>query len=148
MSAAVHLQGLDCAVCCYGIPDHRFASPSRVAIPIQLHFGEADTIPGFSDTRAQAGLGQTEDEERHEEAGEKRHGGCLFGSRAVLISLAGRLLAPTESHLLAGKVVHEFYRYPNVGHAFCHPSHTEPEEVAAANKVRERAVAFFQAKLA
>jgi dienelactone hydrolase len=54
----------------------------------------------------------------------------------------------TESQLIEGKVTHEFYRYPNAGHAFCNPSHTDEEEISAALKVKERAKAFFQAKLA
>lgn len=57
LAASVHLRDIDCACICYGIPDTRFAPAGKVAIPIQLHFGAEDTIPGFSDPRAQAGLG-------------------------------------------------------------------------------------------
>ena len=58
MAASVHLKDIDAAVVFYGIPDSRFASPTKIQIPIQLHFGADDTLPGFSDAKAQANLGQ------------------------------------------------------------------------------------------
>lgn len=35
----------------YGVPDSRFASPSRCSLPLQLHFGSDDAIAGFSDPK-------------------------------------------------------------------------------------------------
>lgn len=46
------------AVVFYGIPDSRFASGARVRVPVQLHFGSDDTVPGFGDAKAQEKLGQ------------------------------------------------------------------------------------------
>lgn len=35
----------------YGVPDSRFASPSRCSLPLQLHFGSDDPVVGFSDPK-------------------------------------------------------------------------------------------------
>ena len=40
----------------YGIPDHRFAAGSAIGVPVQLHFGSGDTLPGFSDPKSQEQL--------------------------------------------------------------------------------------------
>lgn len=40
--AAVHVPEVDVAVCFYGIPPAEAADPSKISIPIQLHFAEQD----------------------------------------------------------------------------------------------------------
>jgi carboxymethylenebutenolidase len=42
IAAAVHVPGLNAAVCYYGIPPADFADPARIAIPFQGHFADQD----------------------------------------------------------------------------------------------------------
>jgi len=40
----------------YGIPSDKLASPSKLQVPIQCHFGTKDSLAGFSDSKAQDAL--------------------------------------------------------------------------------------------
>ena len=42
IAAAVHVPGIDCAVCFYGIPPAEFASPADIKVPFQGHFASQD----------------------------------------------------------------------------------------------------------
>lgn len=42
VAAAVHLKGLDAAVCFYGLPPTEFADPAKIAAPFQGHFADKD----------------------------------------------------------------------------------------------------------
>jgi len=42
IAAAVHVPGIDCAVCFYGIPPAEFASSADIKIPFQGHFADQD----------------------------------------------------------------------------------------------------------
>ncbi len=47
---------IDCAAPFYGIPSKQLADPSKATVPIQGHYGDKDTSPGFSDPAAAAAL--------------------------------------------------------------------------------------------
>jgi carboxymethylenebutenolidase len=42
IAAAVHVKGLDTAVCFYGIPLQQLADPNKIQVPIQFHFANID----------------------------------------------------------------------------------------------------------
>jgi carboxymethylenebutenolidase len=42
IAAAVHVPGVNAAVCFYGIPPAEFASPAAINIPFQGHFANRD----------------------------------------------------------------------------------------------------------
>ena len=42
IASAVHVRGVNAAVCFYGIPPASFASPADIKIPLQGHFANAD----------------------------------------------------------------------------------------------------------
>lgn len=46
--AAQH-SGVDCAVPFYGTPGAAVCTPEDIKVPLQAHFGELDTLKGFSD---------------------------------------------------------------------------------------------------
>lgn len=56
IAAAVHLPGVDAAVCFYGIPPAEFAAPGDIKAPFQGHFANRDdwctpaAVDGFEDT--------------------------------------------------------------------------------------------------
>eukprot|EP01094_Clydonella_sp_ATCC50884_P017498 TRINITY_DN3063_c0_g1_i1.p1 TRINITY_DN3063_c0_g1~~TRINITY_DN3063_c0_g1_i1.p1 ORF type:complete len:234 (+),score=72.91 TRINITY_DN3063_c0_g1_i1:45-746(+) len=53
--AAAALTGkplIDAASCFYGIPSAELADPAKIKIPVQCHFGNEDTLAGFSDPAA------------------------------------------------------------------------------------------------
>lgn len=56
IAASVHVNGLNAAVPFYGIPSADLADPAKVRTPLQLHFGTADPLKGFSDLEAQKKL--------------------------------------------------------------------------------------------
>eukprot|EP00882_Tetradesmus_deserticola_P011083 GHRQ01011718.1.p1 GENE.GHRQ01011718.1~~GHRQ01011718.1.p1 ORF type:complete len:281 (+),score=86.17 GHRQ01011718.1:216-1058(+) len=47
--AAAQHAGVDCAAPFYGIPDPAICDPAAIKVPVQAHFGELDTMKGFSD---------------------------------------------------------------------------------------------------
>eukprot|EP00878_Enallax_costatus_P008358 GHUV01008736.1.p1 GENE.GHUV01008736.1~~GHUV01008736.1.p1 ORF type:complete len:169 (+),score=42.35 GHUV01008736.1:487-993(+) len=47
--AAAQHAGVDCAAPFYGIPDPAICDPASIKVPVQAHFGEKDTMKGFSD---------------------------------------------------------------------------------------------------
>lgn len=47
--AAAQHAGVDCAAPFYGIPDPAICDPSAIKVPVQAHFGQKDTMKGFSD---------------------------------------------------------------------------------------------------
>ena len=54
--SAVNIPGLAGAVVFYGMPPKDAADLSKVGCPLQLHYGEKDTMAGFSDPAAAADL--------------------------------------------------------------------------------------------
>ncbi|RKP21146.1 dienelactone hydrolase, partial [Rozella allomycis CSF55] len=48
IASCVHVGGIDCGICFYGIPDKEFAAPQKIRVPMQLHFGNLDECKGFS----------------------------------------------------------------------------------------------------
>lgn len=56
LAASVHVDGLSAAVPFYGIPSPDLADPAKARTPLQLHFGTADPLKGFSDLEAQEKL--------------------------------------------------------------------------------------------
>lgn len=56
LAASVLVDGLHASAPFYGIPSADLADPAKARTPLQLHFGTADPLKGFSDTEAQAKL--------------------------------------------------------------------------------------------
>jgi len=56
LASAVHLRDLAACVVIYGICDPRLAAPDKSVVPMQLHFGEEDSVEGLSDAKSQAQL--------------------------------------------------------------------------------------------
>jgi carboxymethylenebutenolidase len=54
LASAGLVKGIACAAPFYGIPDPRLCDPVNIKIPVQAHFGELDTMKGFSDPEAAA----------------------------------------------------------------------------------------------
>jgi len=53
--AAQH-SGVDAAAPFYGTPDPAICDPTAIKVPVQAHFGELDTMKGFSDTETVKGV--------------------------------------------------------------------------------------------
>jgi len=53
LAAAVKCEGLTAASDFYGVPDSKWIDASQVKIPIQMHFGTADSMADFSDSKTQ-----------------------------------------------------------------------------------------------
>jgi carboxymethylenebutenolidase len=49
LASAVRVPGIDAAVAFYGTPPPELADPTESKVPVQAHFGEEDTMKGFSD---------------------------------------------------------------------------------------------------
>ena len=49
IASAVLVPGVDAAVGFYGTPPPQLADASKAKVPVQAHFGESDSIAGFSD---------------------------------------------------------------------------------------------------
>lgn len=47
--AAAQHAGVDCAAPFYGIPDPAICQPDAIKVPVQAHFGQLDSLQGFSD---------------------------------------------------------------------------------------------------
>jgi len=54
--AAQHSEDVDCCLPFYGTPDPSICQTETIAKPVQAHFGEEDTLAGFSDPAAAARL--------------------------------------------------------------------------------------------
>lgn len=50
--AAAQHAGVDAAAPFYGIPDPAICDPAAIRVPVQAHFGELDTMQGFSDPQS------------------------------------------------------------------------------------------------
>ena len=49
LAAIQHSEDVCCGVVCYGLPPAAICDPSKVAKPVQGHFGDKDEMKGFSD---------------------------------------------------------------------------------------------------
>ncbi len=49
LASAVRVPGIDAVVAFYGTPPPQLADPTESKVPVQAHFGEEDTMKGFSD---------------------------------------------------------------------------------------------------
>ncbi|XP_057515954.1 uncharacterized protein LOC130797370 [Amaranthus tricolor] len=56
IASAVLVPGVDAAVGFYGTPPPQLADASKAKVPVQAHFGESDSIAGFSDLAAAKSL--------------------------------------------------------------------------------------------
>lgn len=54
--AAAQHAGVDAAAPFYGIPDPAICDPAAIKVPVQAHFGELDTLEGFSDPKSIAAV--------------------------------------------------------------------------------------------
>lgn len=59
LASAVRVDGLNASAPFYGIPGLELADPAKARVPLQLHFGTADDLKGFSDVEAQDKLEKT-----------------------------------------------------------------------------------------
>eukprot|EP01100_Stratorugosa_tubuloviscum_P007542 TRINITY_DN3124_c3_g1_i1.p1 TRINITY_DN3124_c3_g1~~TRINITY_DN3124_c3_g1_i1.p1 ORF type:complete len:224 (-),score=107.08 TRINITY_DN3124_c3_g1_i1:97-768(-) len=104
--AAINAPEFSAASCFYGIP--QAGDASTIKIPVQCHFGDLDSLVGFSDKTAACNL---------------------------------------EAKLKSGNVNHEFYHYPNSGHAFMNEKKEDHDPQIAALALN-RLVTFFNNNLA
>lgn len=58
-TAVVNEGEVACAAPFYGIPDKQYFDCSKIKIPVQGHFGEQDSLEGFSDPKAAEELKKT-----------------------------------------------------------------------------------------
>lgn len=49
IAASAHVKEIDAAVSFYGVPDLSTTPLANIKIPLQAHFGNSDTMKGFSD---------------------------------------------------------------------------------------------------
>ncbi|KAL8239392.1 hypothetical protein R6Q59_015959 [Mikania micrantha] len=56
IASSVLVSGIDAGVAFYGVPPPQLADPSEAKVPIQAHFGELDSVVGFSDIKAAKAL--------------------------------------------------------------------------------------------
>jgi carboxymethylenebutenolidase len=56
IASVASLQGFSAAAPFYGIPDLKTYSPSSIQVPVLAHFGELDSLKGFSDKEAALNL--------------------------------------------------------------------------------------------
>lgn len=54
--AAAQHAGVDAAAPFYGIPDPAICNPAAIKVPVQAHFGQLDTMKGFSDPESIAAV--------------------------------------------------------------------------------------------
>ncbi|KAF8070964.1 RAD4 [Scenedesmus sp. PABB004] len=54
--AAAQHAAVECAAPFYGIPDPAICDPTAIKVPVQAHFGELDTLKGFSDPESIAAV--------------------------------------------------------------------------------------------
>lgn len=49
IASSVLSPGVDAVVAFYGVPPTELADPAQTKAPLQAHFGELDSVAGFSD---------------------------------------------------------------------------------------------------
>lgn len=49
IASSVLIPEVDAVVAFYGVPSPELADPSKARAPVQAHFGELDSLVGFSD---------------------------------------------------------------------------------------------------
>ena len=125
LASAALVEEIDCAIAFYGIPPSELADMTTLAKPVQGHFGNQDSMDGFScaaavDAReppAPLWPPAAPPWPSHE---------CIFAASCRSpAELTGRADLSVEEALSKAGSPHEIHRYEGVGHAFMNDTEGE-----------------------